>query len=142
MEKVIMENAYMTYDGQIRLDSHILIVSLWNKYIEDTKGYGSKVFPNDKNFFEENFENKYDAAMAVSLSGNWKWTDSFAYFDNDGYITSFSRLDDENCPIDIDKIDIDYLIRALQDLQKNLEKNKKKRYVVDNIPKAIHDALA
>ena len=137
-----MENAYMTYDGKIRVDSYIIIVSMWNKYIEE-EGRDNKVSFNGKEFFEKNFDNAYDAAMAVSLSKRWSWTDDYVYFDADGYLVSFSRCDDETCPIDLDKIDIDYLIRSLQDLQARAgEKARAKNgYVVDNIPRAIHEAL-
>ena len=133
MENCVMENAYMTY-GKIRVDSYVIIIALWNKFLEE-EGNGNKISLNGKDFFEKNFKNPYDAAWAVSLSGKWSWQDDFVYFDTDGYLTSFSRCDDETCPIDMDKIDIDYLIRALQDLQKN------KRYVVNDIPRAIHEAL-
>ena len=136
MKNAITEAAYVTFDGQMRIDVYMIIISLWNAYLESEQQDSLKVFPNNWEFFEKKINNAYDAAMAVSLSGRWSWSDSFVYFDEDGYLTSFSRLDDESCPIDLDKIDIDYLIRSLQDL-----KNMKKRYVVNNIPKAIHDAL-
>ena len=128
----------MTYGGKIRVDSYVIITALWNKFIEEEgedKGYGSKVFPNNKEFFENSFENAYDAAHAVSI-GDWRWTDDFVYFNEEGYLVSFSQCDDETCPIDMGKIDVDYIVRSLQDLQ-----DKEKRYVVNNIPKAIHDAL-
>ena len=132
-------DTYITYDGKVRVDVPLLVVYLWNKYTED-ENPGKKIFTNNKEFFEDAFDNSYDADMAVSLSGRWRWTDSFVYFDEEGYLTSFSRLDDENSPIDMDKIDIDYLIRALQDLQRSPKKWHKKG-CVNNIPRAIHDAL-
>ena len=135
-----MENAYMTFDGKIRIDNYTIIIALWNAYVE-AEG-GDKISVNDKEFFENSFENAYDAAMATAI-GDWRWTDSFVYVDKDGHIVSFSRFDDERCPIDMDKIDIAYLIRGLQELiQEEEEKSPhKNRYVVNNIPRAIHDAL-
>ena len=135
MENNVMENAYMTYDGQIRVDREIIIISLWNKFIEEEGNKSGKIFKNNEEFFKNSFKNSYDAAMAVSLSGAWRWTDDFVYFNDEGYLTSFSRCDDKTCPIVLDKIDIDYLIRALQDLQTNDKKRQ------DNISRAIHDAL-
>ena len=116
--------------NEVNVSMDMVLISIYNAHEEK-----NKVYINDKDFFANTFENAYDAAWAVSLSGKWHWTDDFVYFDTDGYLTSFSRCDDETCPIDMDKIDIDYLIRALQDLQKN------KRYVVNDIPRAIHEAL-
>ena len=120
--------------AEIDLDLDTIIVSMWNAYVE-AEGYGNKISFNDKEFFNNTFENPYDAAWAVSLSGRWAWSDDYVYFDNDGYITSFSHWDDERSPIDIDKLDICQLINSLK------KWHKKKRYVVDNIPSAIHDAL-
>ena len=134
-----MENAYMTFEGKIRMDVYSIIIGLWDKFIEE-EGSGNKIFYNNKEFFENSFENEYDVAMAVSLSKQWRWTDDFVFFDSEGYLTSFSRCEDETCPIDFDKIDIGYLIRGLQDLQEEKSPHKN-RYVINNIPRAIHDAL-
>ena len=134
-----VEIAYLAYDGRVKIGLYALIAYAWNKFIEE-KGDGNKIFLNNKEFFENSFENPYDAAWAVSLSGKWSWKDDFVCFDKQGYLTSFSRWDDDNSPIDIDKIDVDNLIRSLQDLQEEKSPHKN-RYVVDNIPRAIHDAL-
>ena len=116
-------NAYKNYNDEVEVDIDTVLVSMWNAYIE-AEGSDNKISFNGKDFFENVFENAYDAVMAVSLSGGrWRWTDTFAYFDDEGYLVSFSRFEDERCPIDVDKIDIDYLIRALQDLQ--MIKNRK-----------------
>ena len=130
-------NAYITYDGKVRIDSYEIIVSMWNAYAEG--GNKSKVYLNNSDFFEKNFKNKYDAAWAVSI-GDWRWTDDFVYFNEDGHLTSFSRCEDNTCPIEMDKIDIGYLIRALQDIEKDHKKEHKKEYD-NNISRAIHDAL-
>ena len=130
MEK--MEKFYVDYTGHIRIDADTFIVSAWNKYVEEVEGGDNKIFLNDKNFFEENISNAYDAAMAVALSGAWRWADKFVCFDDDGYLTSFSHWDDVSSPVDVNKIDISF-IRQLQDI--------KKRYVVNNIPREIHEAL-
>ena len=99
---------YVVYNGHINIDADTLIVSAWNEYSD------KKIFFNDKDFFAENFENSYDAAYAVSLSGAWRWSDHFVYFDEEGYLTSFSHWDDKNSPIEIDKIDISNLINNLK----------------------------
>ena len=163
-----MENIfYVNYNNCIEISFDALIVAMWNTYVEtverdkkispnnkeffenslenayveaEAAGRDKKISLNNKEFFENSFDDAYDAAMAISWSGRWRWTDSFVYFDEEGYLTSFSRLDDENSPIDMDKIDIDYLIRALQDLQRSPKKWHKKG-CVNNIPRAIHDAL-
>ena len=131
MENVILENAYVNYDGRVQIDYRIIIISLWNKLIEEEGREENKVYPNNEEFFENSFENAYDAAFAVS-SGKWRWTDDYVYLNSEGYLFSFSHLDDENSPIDMDRIDISHLINGLQDLQTNN---------VNNIPRAIHDAL-
>ena len=127
-----MVRAYKNYNDGIEVDLDTVLVSLWNAYIE-AEGYGNKISFNDKGFFENNFESPYDAAWAVSLSGGWRWTDDFVCFDEDGYLTSFSHWDDANSPIDLDKIDVGLLIQSL----KKWHKHKP----VDNISRAIHDAL-
>ena len=113
----------------VDVDMDMVLISIYNAQIED-----NKISYNDKDFFESTFENKYDAAWAVSISGKWTWSDDFVFFGEDGNITSFNHWNDERSPIDLDKLDISQLIN-------NLKKQQKKRYVVDNIPKAIHDAL-
>ena len=45
-----MENAYMTYDGKIRVDSYVIIIALWNKFLEE-EGNGNKISLNGKDFF-------------------------------------------------------------------------------------------
>ena len=116
--------------NEINMNMDMVLISIYNAQIEEE----NKIYVNDKDFFENSFENAYDAAWAVSLSGKWAWSDDYVYFDNDGYITSFSHWDDETSPIDIDKIDINDLIQ-------NIKKQHKNGYVVNNIPRAIHDAL-
>ena len=128
------EAFYVGCDQRIRIDVDTLIVSLWNNFLH-SKGERNRIAFNKKKLIENCFENKFDAAMAASL-GNWRWDDRFVYFNSDRYLSSFSHWYDETCPIDIDRIDINYLIRALQDLQ-----TEDKKGYVNNIPKAIHDAL-
>ena len=111
----------------VELNMDTILVSLYNSGEEN-----NKIYVNDKDFFANTFESEYDAAWAVSLSGKWAWSDDYVYFDNDGYITSFSHWDDETSPID--KIDINDLIQ-------NIKKQHKNGYVVNNVPRAIHDAL-
>lgn len=135
MENVIEEIAYVNYNDRVEVNFDTLIAALWNKYIEYKGGY-NKIFFNDKEFFKTSFEDKYDAAWAVS-SGDWRGTDDFVYFNREGNLTSFSHWNDENSPIDTDKIDINYLIRALQDLQALQDKKGQE----NSIPRAIHDAL-
>ena len=117
----------------VKVDMDMILISIYNSLIdmEDEEGYG-KICYNDEDFFNNTFENAYDAAWAVAI-GDWRCTDDFVYFNNKGHLTSFNHWDDERSPINLDRIDISNLINGL--------KNKKKRYVVDNIPKAIHDAL-
>lgn len=92
----------------------------------------NKIFSNNKEFFENSFENAYDAAWAVSLSSKWAWSDDYVYFDAEGYLTSFSHWDDENSPIDIDKLAYIQLKNSLDGVE---------GYVVNNVPMAIHEAL-
>ena len=124
--------AYKNYNDGIEVDLDTVLVSLWNAYIE-AEGYGNKISFNDKGFFENNFESPYDAAWAVSLSGGWRWSDDYVYFDEDGYLTSFSHWDDDSSPINLDKLDICQLINSLKKWQKKEQDN--------NISRAIHDAL-
>ena len=123
---------YTDYTGHVKIDEDALIVSMWNKYIEGENN-DNKVFRNTPENFNEKFKNPYDAAWAVGISRNWRWTDEYAYFDDEGYLTSFSHWDEETSPIQIDKIDISNLI--------NLKKGYVDNIPVNNIPRAIHDAL-
>lgn len=136
MENVMENIAYVDYSECVQIDLDKLIVSAWNTYLEYKKRGENKIFLNNKEFFENSFDNAYDAAWAVSLSNKWRWTDDYVCFGDDGYLTSFNHWDDENSPIDIDKIDLNHLIDGLARCQKN----DKKGYV-NNIPKAIHEAL-
>ena len=111
-----IEITYVAYDGRVKIGMHALIAYAWNKYVEEKRD-GNKVFLNNKEFFENSFNNSFDAAWAAALSGKWSWKDDFVCFNDEGYLTSFTHCDDETCPIDIDKIDIDHLIRGLQDLK-------------------------
>ena len=112
----------------VDVDMDMILVSLYNscnKY--------NKIAYNDENFFEL-FDSPFDAAWAVSISGKWAWNDDFVCFDEEGHLTSFTHWDDENSPITADKLDISQLINSLK-------RCKKDRHVVNNIPRAIHDAL-
>ena len=128
------EAFFVGCDQRIRIDVDTLIVSLWNNFLHSKGERENRIAFNKKKLIENCFENKFDAAMAASL-GNWRWDDRFVYFNSERYLMSFSRLDDETCPIDIDRIDIGFIIRQLQNMQEN-----DKRYI-NNIPRAIHDAL-
>lgn len=131
----IMENAiYVDYNGHVKIDDDIILVAAWNKYIEEGGDNNNKILFNDAEFFEENFKNAYDAACIASLSEAWLWYDRFVFFNGEGFLTSFSHWNDENSPIDIDKIDISILIN-------NLKKRCVNNTPVNNIPRAIHDAL-
>lgn len=134
MENNVMETVlYVDYNDRVQIDLDAFMVTLWNKYIE-YKGRGeNKIFLNDKGFFEGVFKNSYDAACAVAI-GDWRYTDEYVFFNSDGYITSFCHWDDDNSPIDINKIDVHNLFRGLQDLQNLQNKNSV-------ISRAIHDAL-
>ena len=98
---------------EIDVNMDMVLVSLWNAYVE-AEGRDNKIYVNDADFFNSTFDNSYDAAWAVSLSGRWSWTDEFVYFDDEGYITSFSHWDDERSPINLDKLDISQLINNLK----------------------------
>ena len=119
--------------NEIDMNIDMVLISLWNALEDEDRG--NKIYVNDADFFNNTFENPYDAAWAVSLSGQWNWTDDYVYFDEDGYLTSFNHWDDVNSPINLDKLDISHLIQNLKRWSKN------KKYVVNNIPSAIHDAL-
>ena len=93
----------------VEVDMDTILVSLYN-----SSDVGNKIFFNDEGFFVNTFETPYDAAWAVSLSGRWRRSDSFVYFDNEGYISSFTHWDDETCPIDLDKLDICQLIQNIK----------------------------
>ena len=103
---------YKNYNDEIEIDVDTVLISLWNSFIE-CEGYGSKICLNNKEFFENSFDNAYDAAWAVSY-GDWRWTDEYAYFDSEGFLVSFSHWNDGNSPIDLDKIDISNLINGLK----------------------------
>ena len=115
--------------NEIDINMDMVLISIYNAQQQDGE---NKVYINDEDFFTNTFSNAYDAAFSVSLSGKWYWSDDFVYFDEEGYLTSFSHWDDERSPINIDKLDICQLIN-------NLKWHKKG--CVDNIPKAIHEAL-
>lgn len=138
MENIaIVENAiYVDYNECIRVDLNAMVVALWNKYLEFEGRGENKISLNNKEFFENSFNNAYDAAWAATISGKWRWSDDYVYFNGEGFITSFSHWDDETSPIDLDKIDVSPLIDGL----KKFHKKNKKGYV-NNIPKAIHEAL-
>ena len=110
----IMGNAYMTFEDKIRVDANIIVVSLWNAYIKEAKDKENFISLNNKEFFENSFNNSYDAAWAVSLSDKWCWSDEYVVFGDDGYLTSFSHWDDEKSPIDPNKIGICHLIDGLE----------------------------
>ena len=131
--------AYKNYDGEVEIDLDTVIVTIWNAYLE-AEGMDNKICLNNKGFFENSFENNYDAAWAVSLSGRWRHDDEFVCFDEDGYLTSFSHWDEENSPIDIDKIDVGLLIDGLKKWSKNKNRTCKQGQE-NNISRAIHDAL-
>lgn len=106
---------YTDYNGRVVIDEDILLVAAWDEYIKDTGADSETIYLNDdKEFFENTFQNKYDAALAVSLSNKWQWADKFVYVSREGFLTSFSHWDDENSPIAIDKIDINNLINSLK----------------------------
>ena len=101
--------------NEIDMNMDMVLISIYNAQAEN------KISFNDKGFFENNFDNPYDAAWAVSLSGGWNWTDDFVCFDEDGYLTSFSHWDDANSPIDLDKIDVGLLIQSLKKWHKHIK---------------------
>lgn len=133
-----MENVenifYANYDRRIVVNFDGLIIALWNAYIEEG-GEGNRISLNNRDFFENSFKNNYDAAWAVSLSGRWNWKDEYACFDEEGHITSFNHWDDENSPIDPDRLDICQLIEGLKRWP------KKKKEQEGCIALAIQDAL-
>ena len=132
-----MENLfYINYSNCVEVSLDALIISMWNKYIDMEGKGGNKIYINNEEFFENSFNNSYDAAYAVS-SGDYKWTDEYVYFNSEGYLTSFSHCEDDTCPIDLDRIEIEYLIQSLKRLQALQDKKWD-----DNISfRAIHDAL-
>ena len=104
-----------------------ILIPMWNGYIDEI-GYGEKIFHNGAEFFRK-FETPYDAAWAVSI-GDWRRTDEYVCFNGEGLLISFQHWNDENSPLDMSR-----LSNWLQ------TKIGKKRYVVNSIPRAIHDAL-
>ena len=115
--------------NSIDMNMDMVLISIYNAQADE------KIYVNDKDFFINTFESPYDAAQAVSLSGQWRWTDDYVFFNNEGYITSFNHWDDKNSPINIDKLDICQLINSLKNFR------NKQGCVVNNISRAIHDAL-
>ena len=115
--------------NSIDMNMDMVLISIYNAQADE------KIYVNDKDFFINTFDNSYDAAWAVSLSGKWSWSDDFVYFDEEGYLTSFNHWDDKNSPINIDKLDICQLINSLKNFR------NKQGCVVNNISRAIHDAL-
>ena len=126
-----MENIfYVNYNQHVEISFDALIVAMWNEY-SDHIGGDKKISLNNKEFFNNSFDNQYDAAWAVSLSGQWSWTDDYVCFDDDGYLASFSHWNDANSPIDIDKLDLSHLIDGLDRWDKKQQKGSI----------SIHDAL-
>lgn len=122
MKKDFFENGFENDD--VVLDT--ILVTLWNEYIEKT-GYGEKIFPNEASFFNDGkFVTPYDAAWVVSI-GDWRRTDEYVCFNEEGFLVSFQHWGDKNSPVDITRLSI------------WIQKNKKG--YVNNIPKAIHEAL-
>ena len=127
---------YTDYNGSIKIDCDALIVALWNyKSSED-----NKIYVNDAEFINSTFKSSYEAAYAVSLGKKWAWIDTYAYFDNEGFLVSFSHWDDETCPIDLDKLDVCQLIRGLKDINRQQQEHRMTT-PAENISRAIHDAL-
>ena len=129
--------AYKNDNDEVELDMDTVFVSMWNAYLEALLK-DNKIHFNNKEFFENAFKNAYDAVWAVSLSGRWRHDDEFVSFDEDGYLVSFTHWNDENSPINLNKIDIDIdnFIQSIKKQQKN-----KKRYDNNNISREISDAL-
>ena len=126
---------YKNYMDEYVLDTDTVLVSVWNAYIEEV-GSGNKIHFNDVEFFKRSFKNSYDAVLAVSLSNKWRWTDTFVVFDEEGHLSSFNHWDDENSPIDRDKIDVSHLIDALKNFNKQDKQGQE-----NDISRAIHNAL-
>ena len=106
-----------------------ILIPAWNEYINRV-GYGEKIFPNEAEFFNDGkFPSPYDAAWAVSL-GDYRRTDEYVCFDDEGYLTSFCHWNDKNSPVDITRLSTWMQVNKID-----------KKYVVNNIPRAIHDAL-
>ena len=99
-----MENIAYVNNDSVEVNFDALIVAMWNKYIE-YEGGDNKISLN------------YAAAIPVALGGRWDWRDKFVFFDEKGYLTSFSHWNDERSPIDLEKIDTSHLFQALQDIQ-------------------------
>ena len=69
---------YKNYNDGIEVDIDTVLVSLWNAYLEgEDRRYDNRIYVNDKDFFVNTFENSYDAAWSVSLSGKWAWSDDY-----------------------------------------------------------------
>ena len=115
--------------NEVDMNMDMVLISIYNATEEE-----NKIYVNDADFFENTFENKYDAAWAVSMSGRWRWTDDYVCFDNDGYLSSFTHWDDEGSPIKLDKLDISQLINSLK-------KWSKKEQEACCISRAVRDAL-
>ena len=96
---------------EVDINMDMVLISIYNAQEENKE---NKIYVNDADFFENTFETKYDAAWAVSLSGKWQWADDFVFFDNDGYLSSFTHWDDAGSPIDLDKLDICQLVNSLK----------------------------
>ena len=121
MEKNFFENIDIVLDR--------IIIPIWNDYIEKV-GYGEKIFPNEAEFFNDGkFSTPYDAVWAVSI-GDWRRTDEYVCF-NEGFLVSFQHWSDKNSPVDI--------VRLSTWIQTN--KTYDKKVYMNNIPKAIHEAL-
>ena len=108
MENVAENMFYENYNQRVEVSFDALIIAMWNKYSKN------KISLNNKEFFENTFDNSYDAAWAVSLSGKWQWADDYVCFDEEGYLSSFTHWDDEGSPIDLDKLDICQLVNSLK----------------------------
>lgn len=128
MKKDFFENGFENDD--VVLDT--ILITIWNEYIEKI-GYGEKIFSNEAEFFNDGkFVTPYDAAWAVSI-GDWRRTDEYVCFNSKGFLVSFQHWNDKNSPVDVSRLSAW--------IQTNDKKINCKRYVVNNIPRAIHEAL-
>jgi len=84
------------------------VVTLWKQFVSESNSENDDVWENSDDMLDEIFPSTHEFARS-STYGHYNYSDSFFAFNGYGNIVTFSRLDDERCPIDVDAL-ADYLI--------------------------------
>lgn len=84
------------------------VVTLWKQYVNESNREDDDVWENSDDMLDEIIPSTHEFARS-STYGHYNYSDKFFAFNGYGNIVTFSRLDDDRCPIDVDAL-ADYLI--------------------------------